>query len=132
MPTKSAKQIKREQKMKNNFQVGQELVYVRNQQLSTGKFEPQIVLVEKIGHKWIHVSNGKRLFRDSLTADGGAYISPGRCYLRLEDYQSERAHTIAWDALKKAVGNNLCAPDGVSTEQILQAMRLLGFVEPKL
>ena len=29
-------------------------------------------------------------------------------------------------------GNNRCAPDGVSTGQILQAMRLLGFVEPKL
>lgn len=71
MPTKLAKQIKREQKMKNNFQVGQELVYVRSQQLSTGKFEPQIVLVEKIGHKWIHVSNGKRLNPSSRTRPRG-------------------------------------------------------------
>ena len=118
--------------MENNIQVGQELVYVRNQMHHSGKVDPQIVRVEKVGHKWIHTSNGKRLYRDSLPVDGGSFSSPGRCYLHLQDFQNERAHSIAWGALKKAMSDQNRAPEGVSTDQILQAMRLLGFAEPKL
>ena len=65
--------------MENNIQVGQELVYVRNQMHHSGKVDPQIVRVEKVGHKWIHTSNGKRLYRESLQVDGGSFSSPGRC-----------------------------------------------------
>jgi hypothetical protein len=118
--------------MEDNIQVGQELVYVRDQNSMPGKVEPQTVRVEKVGHKWIHINNGKRLDRESLRADGGDYSSPGRCYLRLQDYQNERAHSIAWGALKKALSATCGAPAGVSTDNILQAMRLLGFAEPKL
>lgn len=118
--------------MENNIQVGQELVFVRNQTVHYGKTEAQTVRVEKIGHKWVHISNGKRLHRESLRADGGNFNSPGQCYLSLQDYQNERAHTIAWGALKKAISNQYNAPAGVSTDQILQAMRLLGLAEPKI
>lgn len=118
--------------MENNIQVGQELVFVRNQTLHYGKTEEQTVRVEKIGHKWVRISNGKRLHRETLEADGGNFNSPGRCYLSLHDYQKERDHKIAWGALKKAVSNQLVAPAGVSTDQIHQAMQLLGFVEPKI
>ena len=68
----------------------------------------------------------------SLQVDGGSFSSPGRCYLHLQDFQNERAHSIAWGALKKAMSDQNRAPEGVSTDQILQAMRLLGFAEPKL
>ena len=78
------------------------------------------------------LSNGKRLYRESLQVDGGSFSSPGRCYLHLQDFQNERAHSIAWGALKKAMSDQNRAPEGVSTDQILQAMRLLGFAEPKL
>lgn len=94
--------------MQNKIEVGQELVYVVGDPSARRTNPPRTVRVEKIGHKWIYISNGKRLHHANLHADGGQYQSPGKCYLRLEDYQAERAHEIAWSALKKRLNGLLC------------------------
>lgn len=117
-------------KMGNKVEVGQELVFVRNQNSHNGKVVPQVVRVDKVGHKWIHISSGHRVFTESLQVDGGAYSSPGSCYLSLEEYQNKRNHSIAWHALRRAVSNEHLAPAGVSTDQILQAMQILGLPAP--
>lgn len=116
--------------MNHTFEEGQELVYVPCRIGNQSAREHRVVRVVKTGHKWIYISNGQRICRQSLRADGGNYSSPGRCYWSLEDYQKERDTITAWDALKTSVRNQQSVPAGLTSDQIQRAMKMLGFRAP--
>lgn len=35
--------------------------------------------IERVGRRWLTLDNGYRVDRQTLIADGGGYVSPGRC-----------------------------------------------------
>lgn len=106
--------------------VGQTLWYVPEYR---NGYRPHEVEVVSVGRKWIGVSDGHRIDKDTLEADGGKYSSPGRCYLSREEWERIQGIRDAWSQLRRDVNRHYTAPGGVSAEAIKQARALLGLRE---
>lgn len=80
------------------FKVGQKLWFVsshRHQQ----DYEATVL---KVGRVWAHLDY--RLRCDSSgKVDGGAYSSPGHCYVSREAYQLKKTRQEAWDKFRTAL-----------------------------
>ncbi len=106
------------------FQVGQ-TVWVR-------LFHPRLktlhpYTITKIARKWVTLGDDTYRFDlKTMELDGKGYSSPGRVYLSEEQYDQEVALGAAWDTLRTRARDNMTAPTGVTTERILQALKLLG------
>lgn len=102
------------------WKVGETLWFVPDRH--GGGFEVTIVAV---GRKWLTLDckHGK-CDRQTL-----ALQEPfgNRVYPSKEEYESTRWRRIAWDRLSAAVRNQYGPPDGLTTEAIQEAMKLLGF-----
>lgn len=112
--------------------VGQ-IVYIAwnyNRTRRNGIFPAQI---EKIGRKWVTLSNGYRFDRSDvrMDLDGAGYSSPGRVYLSSEEYEAEKALGLAWMSLRRHVDRLYSPPSGITLEAIQQATALLGFETEK-
>ena len=102
------------------LEVGQQLYYVSNNRRSS----TQYVTIEKIGRKWIQLSNSHRVDKDTLIADGGNYSSPGRCYIDAEVYTKEQLRAAAWRDFKRDACS-VAPHESVTLDDILQARKLL-------
>lgn len=102
------------------LEIGQQLYYVSNNRNDRAQY----VTVEKIGRKWIQLSNSHRVDKDTLIADGGNYNSPGRCYLDAEIYMKEQSRVVAWSDFKRNI-HSFRLHESVTLDDILQARKLL-------
>lgn len=98
--------------------VGQELYFVP----SDSRNKPYWVTVNKIGSKWAQVSTTLRINIETLWADGGKYISPGRCWFSVEAHEAEVRRVGAWRELQKTVQYG-GPPESLDENQILTMLR---------
>lgn len=68
------------------FEIGQQLYFVPNP-FANDK-QKRLLTIEKVGNRWLTLSNGYRADKDTLEADGGNYSSPGRCWLSQQEYDA--------------------------------------------
>lgn len=110
--------------------VGQ-TVYIYWNRNRTGRSGLSPVQIEKIGRKWVALSNRYRFDRTNadLELDGDGYSPPGRVYLSQEAYEIETAIQAAWWNIRRQIDRCYRAPEGVTAEAIQQATALLG-LEP--
>lgn len=102
------------------FTVGQQLYWAGMNNLRTHGY----VTAEKVGRKWVQLSNGHRINRETMRADAGHYTSPGRCYLSKDDYDNEMLRDRLTRRLKEAISN--CRQFEATSEDIVAAGKLLG------
>ena len=102
--------------------VGQELIF-QPYQRSVGNVNS--CKVEKVGRKWITLTNGYRIDKETLVADGGRYSPPGCAWLSKKDYDDSIALTTAWLVFRTAVDRKHSVPEGVTLNQITNAHRSL-------
>lgn len=87
--------------------------------------DPYDVKVTKVGRKWVTVIqlgtnwNEMRINIESMWADGGQYISPGRCYHSKELWQEEMNMIEAWSRFRKLVYDTVQPPKKLSLRDIL-------------
>lgn len=108
--------------------VGQTLYYVPYERRYSIK--EQSVTVEKIGRKWVEISPHwvGRIDIQTLAVDGGAYMSPGRCWLSEDLYKQHVEANDAWSRLKNKIWAT-SRPSTVSLAEIQAAAALLGVGE---
>lgn len=102
------------------MQVGQKLLYVPNQSYGRQP-EPYEVQVVSVGRKWaIAKDHGapKKINIDTLAVDGGAYMSPGRCWYSRELWQESVEIKKYWDLFRKEIENHFNPPEQLSLEGI--------------
>lgn len=116
--------------MSEVFTVGQPLFFVpHDHRLVHERAQyTYIITIEKIGRKWLTTSHGLRLHKDTLVADGGEYVSPGRAWITEEAYLTWLAQRQAWDAFQQQVRRWLPSAD-VTVDHIAEARRLLRLPE---
>lgn len=103
-----------------NVKVGQKLWFVPNERHGN----PREVTVTKVGRKWFETDGyTPRISVESLKADGGQYLSPGRCYLSKSEHTHAVATTQAWSEFKRQIERMWQSPD---LEQITAAREALG------
>lgn len=108
---------------KSEFKVGQVLFWEWSSYTHRRR-ENEDVTITKIGRKWLELSNGHRVDKETLVADGGKYSPAGRCYLDRAAREEESRAKKAWSDLKERMGYSV--PSGVSADDIEQAAKLLG------
>lgn len=104
------------------YTVGQKLWFAPTQKW-LGK--PREVTIEKVGRKWLTLSNAYRVSVDDLTIDGGNASSPGRCYLSEQEHRDAVELDEAWRKFGHKVFNRYVVPDGVTVEMIKQIRVML-------
>lgn len=107
------------------LQVGQELWFVPRERRSGAPFITKVI---KVGRKWAELDSRYRIDLTTLVADGGQYTSPGRCWLRKEDWEAAVRRSERWDYLRRLVDRQYRAPDGLATETI---EHVIGLLTPK-
>lgn len=112
-----------------NYEIGQALVYVRNDKRI--RSEPEPVVVTKVGRKWVSFEGGERNFAnrfDQATGwvDGGSYSSPGRIYPSMQAYQEELDKEQALEELRRRLDwRSGKLPDGLTAQRVRLAMGML-------
>ncbi len=105
------------------FEKGQVLYWVK-----TLRHAPETgpVTILAVGTKYIALEQFRcRIRKDNLEADGGGFLSPGRCYLSPEDYEATEGLRRNWNEFSQRVSATNRAPEGVTQETIDQAYPLL-------
>ena len=106
-----------------HYSVGQEL-YFEWSPYSRRRGGGETVTITKVGRKWMELSNGHRVDKVRLVADGREYSSPGTAYVSRADREAQVRLLDAWRTLR--VRMEVMPGDGVTTERIAEAARLLG------
>lgn len=106
----------------HGLSVGDCLFYVAND----NRRSTSHVSVEKIGRKWVTLSNYVRVDISTLAADGGDYMSPGTAYRTEKEYRDRLAVREAWASLNRHLGRMYSMPDGMTVEKMDQIADLLG------
>ena len=102
-----------------DFKVGQELFWVDRMRKIN-----RAVTVEKIGRKWVYLSNHHRIDHETMEADSGGYSSPGKCYLSEQAYLNWLFIINEWSELKKEfIG--FYPPKGMTMDKISQIKNIL-------
>lgn len=113
--------IKNQNSQNNKLKVGQKLWWV----YSFNRFgNSRYVTVTKVGRKWAQLDNGCRINNDTLCAERGEYMSPGRCYLSKDIYDAEVALKKAWSGMKRDI-QYASIQEGVTVVDIEAARKLL-------
>ena len=110
------------------YTVGQQLWYQPNGYGRRG-LPGYYVTIVKIGRKWLTVSQVTRVNKETLSADGGEYTSPGQCYLSEADYRIETALDKTWRQLHDDLRHYYRRPPGITMDQIRQIRALCGLTE---
>ncbi len=102
--------------------VGQKLWYVSGVHKRTHE-----VVVKKVGRKWFELEGGHfpRISIETFQADGGIYMSPGRCYLSEQVYREEQELAKAWTEFQRKVSVMYYVPAGMTVEKIKKLVELL-------
>lgn len=101
------------------YKIGQTLYFVP----SRGK--PFEVTISSVGHTWIYFLNRRlRVDKETLIADGGNYLSPGRCYANVEEYDLHVKTMERWNDFKNMMA---CAyyRDNLTLEDIETLIEIL-------
>lgn len=106
----------------HKLQVGQQLWFA-----STNRWNPcRFVTVKKVGHKWADIGGSGRVDIETLIVEGGAYNSPGRCYIAKEEHDAKLRLNKEWDALWMYFRTQHAPPSGITLAQVTEAQRALG------
>lgn len=107
-----------------SYQVGDTLYYVYN---DSRRGNPFTVTIEKIGRKWMTVSPSfmPRINVETLSADGGVFSSPGRCFSSKEEYDAIVARQKAWGILIGKVSRLYSCPKHISLTDIETIISIL-------
>lgn len=97
-----------------SFEVGQELYLVWGHSHRPAS----LVSVVKVGKKWVHLSNGSRMSRESMALDGGANTSPGKCYFSESEYLNEVNLNATWGEIWKKMNNCYKRPSSLTEEDL--------------
>ena len=107
--------------MSDKFKVGQELWCVYNDRRIG---QQHTTVVQKVGRKWIELSNSHRMNAETMRLDGGNYSSPGMCYLSREEFEEIKQKNDAWRLFQRKVewlsADNLCIDDIRAAAKLLQ------------
>lgn len=109
--------------------VGQKLYYVPANRYR--RTSPTEVTVAAVGRKWVTFRDGSITQRFALTdarmvVDCGQHLSPGRCYIDKDAYETEQAMDRRWNELVKWVDRHKWGPPaGMTVERIDQAIAVL-------
>jgi len=117
-----------------NFTIGQKLYFVSSNRSwnPSHTIEPgEEVEITKIGNKWVTISSGNPDYRfektdPSMTIDGRAFASPGKCYLTKEEYETKRRTQNLWLEFHRMLSNQFSCPPGTTLDNILKAAEILG------
>lgn len=85
--------------------------------------EPESVTIEKVGRKWLYLSNGYRADIDTLILDGNEFASPGECWGSESNYNYHRALEYRWKTIFNAVYAK--RPSHLTMEDMDEICRLL-------
>lgn len=80
------------------FEPGRQLYFVYRHNRNS-----EYVTIEKVGRRWLSLSNRCRVDKDTLIADGGEYTSPGRAYVSQEQYEAEAHANKLWNTLRRRI-----------------------------
>lgn len=103
--------------------IGQELWFVPHDAHDVRR--SCIVRVNKIGRRWATLDNRGRVDLETLIADGGNFISPGRCWLSEGHWQAEQRRRAAWRELFDFIYRCHRPPDHLSEDAIQQILASL-------
>jgi hypothetical protein len=111
------------------FTVGQPLLF-RPKNHRGDYQEPRIVLIEKVGTKWLTARDAKarqplRISRADLTA-AAAGFNLGECYLDHDDYETREARAKAYEQLRRELPYRM--PLGITLTDIHTARDRLGLL----
>jgi hypothetical protein len=106
------------------IEVGQKLWFVPNR---NGRGYPREVTVSKLGRKWITLAEPyePRINRETLIADGGNYISPGRCYLDKQAYEQDQELQKRWRLIQWRFMHVSSKPDHITDADLADLERIL-------
>lgn len=110
----------------DKYTVGQEL-YFEWGRYSSRNGGGEDVTITRVGRKWLELSNGHRVDKVQLVADGRGYSSPGTAYVSREERESQVRLQAAWRDLRKRMES--LPGNGVTAERVAEAARLLGLSE---
>ena len=111
----------------NQYTVGQEL-YFEWSRYSSRNGRGEAVTITRVGRKWLELSNGHRVDKARLVADGRGHSSPGTAYLSRTDREANVRLHEAWRRLQNQMA--VTQPgEGVTAERVAEAARLLGVSE---
>jgi hypothetical protein len=105
--------------MKPLLKAGDELYFLAHQKYRSS----EEVTVLKVGRKWATLDNQARIDLSDWLADGGAYSSPGRCYLSKQEYDDEQELLDKWETFAKRVSERN-PPEGMTIGKITQLTEL--------
>ena len=83
------------------------------------------VKVTKVGRVWAYLDNGCRIDPQTLLADRGNYISPGRAWRSKKEYDASVAKDKLWLIFRMIV-REVKAHNDFTSEQIIAAAAALG------
>ena len=112
-----------------DFTIGQQLLYVPNQQC-VGSKELCFHVVKSIGRKWINAGlpgstrADERFLPETMIADGGDYVSPGAYYLSEAEYRDACDANAAWGELNEWLRCQR-RPAGLKASAIRAALKAL-------
>lgn len=107
--------------MQPDFKAGDPLWWVSARRYNV----PCEVTIMKAGRTWLTLSNGHRVDRKNLRADGNGYAPPGACYLDQKSYEAEKERGAAWDKLRRSIDGQFTVPAHLTTEKIQQLLAAL-------
>lgn len=108
---------------KANFSVGQKLFWVHK--LSRDRCG--IVTIEKIGNKWIYLSNLERIDCEDLISPRGF----GRCYLSENEYRDEIELSSEWQKIRQWLSEHGRVPEGMTVAKIAEIENIVDPKEPQ-
>lgn len=98
----------------NKYKAGDKLYFRANQR----HCRSEEVTINKVGRKWLELSNRTRVDIKTLKADGGVFLSPGRCYPSEADYLAHLERTQEWNRLKFQIRDVSEPPAHLTTTDI--------------
>lgn len=111
------------------FEVNQKVWFVPS--IYSHVKNPYEVTVERIGKKWITLSNGFRCDKFG-EVDGNGYCSPGTLYPNHEAYSQEKAKENVWKMIKNQIQYNYQVPDNLTIQDLVEIAGKLGINTTKV
>lgn len=102
----------------NQFSVGQELYYVSR----GNRRDKSTVTIEKLGNKWMYLSNRARADIHTLEVDGGR----GYLYASKSEYDDLTELNSLWTDFRRKVSDKNVIPKHLTVEKIQKVVELLG------